>query len=378
MTYRIPFNRISMTGRELDYIKDAITRNHISGNGHYTRQCHQLLESELGTACALLTTSCTDALEMSALLLDIRPGDEVILPSYAFVSTVNAFVLRGAVPVFCDIRSDTLNIDENLIEALITSRSRAIIVIHYAGVGCEMAGILEIASRHGLPVVEDNAHGLFGRYHGRLLGTFGVLATQSFHESKNFTCGEGGALLINDENLIKKATAVWENGTDRTRFFQGEVDKYTWVSLGSSYQPSEMLAAFLYAQLEARTRIQDRRRRIWQHYDSRLEDWAQANDVRLPVVPAYCDQTYHMYYLIMPSCSARQELIHRLKLRGILGVFHYAPLHLSKMGRCHGSGNPECPITEDLSARLLRLPFFNDLSEADQNVVVEETMAFTP
>lgn len=378
MTYRIPFNRASMIGREFDYIKDAISRNHISGNGHYTRKCRKLLESELGAACALLTTSCTHALEMSALLLDIRPGDEVILPSYSFVSTVNAFVLRGAIPVFCDIRSDTLNINENLIEALITPRTRVIVVVHYAGVGCEMDRILEIALKNGLQVVEDNAHGLFGRYRGRPLGTFGVLATQSFHETKNFSCGEGGALLINDEKLIDKATAVWEKGTDRTRFFQGKVDKYSWVSLGSNYQPSDMLAAFLYAQLEARTRIQARRQRIWEHYDNRLSDWAQANDVRLPIVPAYCDQTYHMYYLIMPSSYARHALIKRLKLRGILSVFHYSPLHLSKMGRCLGAGNPDCPITEDLSARLLRLPFFTDLSETDQDMVVEAITAFTP
>jgi len=313
---------------------------------------------------------------MTALLLDIQPGDEVIFPDFTFVSTVNAFVLRGARPVFADVRPDTLNLDEAQVERLITPRTRAIVPVHYAGVGCEMDAILGVAGRYGLAVVEDNAHGLFGKYKGRYLGTFGCLATQSFHETKNFTCGEGGALLINDPRYIERAEIIREKGTNRSRFFRGQVDKYTWVDVGSSYLPSDILAAFLYAQLEAREQIQAKRQRIWHYYYNCLRDWAAAHDVRLPVVPLHCEQPYHMFYLLLPSLAQRQALIAHLKSRGILAVFHYLPLHLSDMGRKFGGRPGDCPVTEDISDRLLRLPFYNDLSESMQAFVVDAIQAF--
>jgi len=369
-SYLIPFNRPSLVGNELKYIAQTITNGHISGDGPFTKECERFLQEELCVSKALLTTSCTHALEMAALLLDIQPGDEVIVPSFTFVSTVNAFVQRGGKPVFVDIGPDTLNLDETQLEQLITPRTKAIVPVHYAGVGCEMDAILQIAQRHGVDVVEDNAHGLFGKYKGRYLGTFGCLATQSFHETKNFSCGEGGALLINDAKYIERAEIIREKGTNRSRFFRGEIDKYTWVDLGSSYVPSDILAAFLYAQLQARDQIQGRRRRIWKYYFEHLQDWAQNHDARLPVVPAHCEQSYHMFHLLMPSLKQRQALIGHLKSRGILSVFHYLPLHLSDMGRRFGGKQGDCPVTEAVSDRLVRLPFYNDLSEADQAFVV--------
>jgi dTDP-4-amino-4,6-dideoxygalactose transaminase len=335
-----------------------------------------LLESELGVRKALLTTSCTHALELSALLLNLQSGDEVIVPSFTFVSTANAFVLRGAVPRFVDIRGDTLNIDESRIEALITPRTKAIVVVHYGGVGCAMEAITGIAARHGISVIEDNAHGLFARYQGRYLGTFGSLATQSFHETKNFTCGEGGALLINDESLIERAEILREKGTDRSRFFRGQVDKYTWVDVGSSYLPSEILAAFLYAQLEAREQIHAKRRRIWNRYYEHLRGWAADQGVGLPFVPEDCDQAFHMFYLLMPNLEERGALIAHLKGQGILSVFHYLPLHVSEMGRRFGGKVGDCPVTEMISDRLVRLPFYNELSERQQVEVVDAVCAF--
>ncbi len=376
--YLIPFNRPCLLGNELTYITDVIQKGHAAGDGTYTKKCHALLEENLGVLKALLTTSCTHALEMAALLLDIQPGDEVIVPDFTFVSTVNAFVLRGARPVFADIRPDTLNLDEAQLERLITPRTRAIVPVHYAGVGCEMDAILELAGRHGIAVVEDNAHGLFGKYKGRYLGTFGCLATQSFHETKNFTCGEGGALLINDPRYIERAEIIREKGTNRSRFFRGQVDKYTWVDIGSSYLPSDILAAFLCAQLEAREQIQASRRRIWHTYHDQLHDWGSAHGVRLPIVPAHCEQPYHMFYLLLPSLERRQALIDHLKRHGILSVFHYLPLHLSDMGRKFGGRPGDCPVTEDVSDRLLRLPFYNDLTEADQARVCAAIREFEP
>lgn len=372
----IPFNKPCVVGEEFCYVRQAIERGHISGNGYFTKQCQSLLERELGVPKVLLTTSCTHALEMAAILLDIQPGDEVIVPSFTFVSTVNAFVLRGARPVFVDIRPDTLNLDETHIERLITRHTKAIVPVHYAGVGCEMAAIMDIAGRHGIAVVEDNAHGLFGRYRGRFLGTLGELATQSFHETKNFSCGEGGALLINDRELIDRAEVIWEKGTDRSRFFRGQVDKYTWVDIGSSYLPSDLLAAFLLAQLEARKRIQGRRRQIWEYYSANLAEWARANNVPLPVVPDDCEQSYHMFFLLLPSLEKRQALIAQLKARAILSVFHYQPLHLSRMGREFGGKEGDCPVTEDISDRLVRLPFYYGLSQTDQQKVVRAVQSF--
>lgn len=376
MNIDIPFNRVTLVGTEHGYISDAIRRWHISGDGHFTRECHRLLEQWLGVKKALLTTSCTHALEMAALLLNIQPGDEVIVPSFTFVSTVNAFVLRGARPVFIDVRPDTLNLDERRLERLITHHTKAIVVVHYAGVGCEMDRILEIAGRHGLAVIEDNAHGLFGKYKGRYLGTFGCLAAQSFHETKNFTCGEGGALLINDPQYIDRAEIIREKGTNRSRFFRGQIDKYTWVDIGSSYLPSDILAAFLYAQLEVREQIQAKRQRLWEYYNTHLHGWAKDHNVQLPIVPAHCEQSYHMFYLLMPSLEKRQALISHLKTHGIQSVFHYLPLHLSDMGRRFGRQADGCLVTENVSERLLRLPFYNSLTESEQARVVAAIKAF--
>ena len=368
---RIPFNRVSLQGNEIDYLRQAVEGGWTAGDGPFTRRCNELLERRLGVPKVLLTTSCTHALEMAGLLLGVSPGDEVLVPSFTFVSTVNAFVLRGARPVFVDVRSDTLNLDEARIEEKLTPRTKAIVPVHYAGVGCEMETILEIALRRGIAVVEDNAHGLFGKYRGRWLGTFGGLATQSFHETKNFGCGEGGALLVNDHRYIERAEIVREKGTNRSRFFRGQVDKYTWVDHGSSYLPADLLAAFLFAQLEVSRLVQEKRQRIWQNYDRDLADWRATRGVRGPVVPPHCDQSYHMYYLLMPSLGDRQSLMAHLRARGILAVFHYLPLHISEMGRRFGGKPGDCPVTEDVSDRLLRLPFYNDLSQTDQQSVVE-------
>jgi dTDP-4-amino-4,6-dideoxygalactose transaminase len=378
MVIEIPFNKPSIIGNELHYIADAVQSGKISGDASYTNKCHAFFGEALGVSKVLLTTSCTHALEMSALLLDLKPGDEVIIPSFTFVSTANAFVLRGAKPVFIDIRPDTLNINERLLEDLITPRTKAIAVVHYAGVGCEMDTIMEVSARHNLAVVEDNAHGLFGTYKGKFLGTFGRMATQSFHETKNFTCGEGGALIINDRALIERAEIIREKGTNRSRFFRGMVDKYTWVDIGSSYLPSDVLAAYLYAQLEARDEIQSRRARIWNTYSEHLSAWAAMHGVRLPIVPDYCEQPYHMFYLLMPSLVIRQAFIEHLKSCGILSVFHYLPLHLSEMGRTFGGKEGDCPITEDMSDRLVRLPFYNDLTNEQQMRVIQAIYAFEP
>jgi dTDP-4-amino-4,6-dideoxygalactose transaminase len=367
----IPFNKPCLTGNEQQYMAQTLVNGHISGDGAFTKKCHALLQQELGVPNVLLTTSCTHALEMAALLLNIQPGDEVIIPSFTFVSTANAFVLRGARPVFADIRSDTLNLDESKIEELITPRTRAIIPVHYAGVGCEMDTIMAIAEQHGLAIVEDNAHGLFGQYRGRDLGTFGSLATLSFHETKNFSCGEGGALLINNPELAQRAEIIREKGTNRSRFFRGQVDKYTWVDVGSSYLPSDLLAAYLLAQLESRERIQKARCRVFDYYAHNLATWALEQGVQLPFIPSWCDQAYHMFYMILPNLNMRQTLIRHLKEQGILSVFHYLPLHLSDMGRKNGGSQGDCPVTEDVSDRLLRLPFYNDLSEEQQSRVVE-------
>jgi dTDP-4-amino-4,6-dideoxygalactose transaminase len=374
--YRVPFNKAGLAGNELRYIAEAVRRGHISGDGFFTHKCRSLLEEQLGVVRVLLTPSATHALELAALLLDIAPGDEVIIPSFTFVSTANAFVLRGARPIFADVRPDTLNLDERRLDALITPRTRAIVPVHYAGVGCEMEVIMDLAARHGAAVVEDNAHGLFGRYRGRALGTFGCLSAQSFHDTKNFTSGEGGALLINDARLVERAEILREKGTNRARFFRGLVDKYTWLDMGSSYLLSDILAAFLFAQLEARERIQAARRRIWEFYRAHLHDWASQRGVRLPVVPPHCEQPYHLFYLLLPSLAEREALQAHLRAQGILAVFHYLPLHLSEMGQRYGGKPGDCPVTEDVSDRLLRLPFYTALSEADQAFVVSAILSF--
>lgn len=377
LQYRIPFNRPCFVGREQKYIAEAFLSGKISGDGMFTKKCHDFLEKNLGVRKAFLTTSCTHALEMAALLLNICPQDEVVLPSFTFVSTANAFVLRGAKPVFADIRPDTLNIDERKIAHLINRRTKAIFVVHYAGVGCEMDSILKTAKKHGLAVVEDNAHGLFGAYKKKNLGSFGAFATLSFHETKNITCGEGGALLINKPQYIERAEIIREKGTNRSQVFRGQADKYTWTDIGSSYLPSDILAACLWAQLEKRNQIQKSRQRIWNYYRKNLKDWAAAENVCLPYVPPYCAHPCHMFYLIMPSLRDRQALIERLKARSILAVFHYLPLHLSPMGRRFGGKKGDCPVAEDISGRILRLPFYNSLSRPEQDKVIETITGFS-
>ena len=376
MELKVDFNRPITVGNEFEYMRQAIENVHISGDGAFTKKCHALLEKELGVPKVLLTTSCTHALEMSAILLDIQPGDEVIIPDFTFVSTVNAFVLRGATPRFIDIRPDTLNLDESKLEALITPRTKAVVPVHYAGVGCEMDSITEIAHSHNMAVIEDNAHGLYGKYKGKYLGTFGSMASQSFHETKNFTSGEGGALLINDRELVERGEIIREKGTNRSRFFRGQVDKYTWVDIGSSYLPSDMLAAFLYAQLEQREKIQLHRKQVWEIYSAGLKDWAAAHDVQLPTVPAHCEQAYHMFYMLLPTLDLRQKLISYLRERGIYSVFHYLPLHLSDMGQKFGGREGDCPVTERVSDQLIRLPFHNALTSSEQEIVIEAIQEF--
>jgi dTDP-4-amino-4,6-dideoxygalactose transaminase len=371
----IPFNRPTVAEAAYAYLRQAVAAGHLSGDGPFTCRCHDLLQRLLGAPRVLLTTSCTHALEMAALLLDVGPGDEVVVPSFTFVSTANAFALRGARPVFADVRPDTLNLDEARLDALITPRTKAVVVVHYAGVGCEMDAILRVAGRHGVPVVEDNAHGLFGAYAGRPLGTLGCLATLSFHETKNFSCGEGGALVINDPRFIERAEVLREKGTDRNRFFRGEVDRYTWRDLGSSYLPSDALAALLFAQLEQRERIQARRRELWERYAEGLRDWAGV-EVRLPAVPPECAQAYHLFYLLLPTPERRQALLEHLRGRGVHAIFHYLPLHLSAMGRRFGGRDGDCPVTEAVSDRLVRLPLFFDLGDDEQARVMEAARAF--
>lgn len=372
----IPFNKVTLTGRELEYVQQSIANLHISGDGPFTARCTQLLEELTGARRAFLTTSCTDALEMAALLLDLQPGDEVIVPSFTFSSTANAFALRGARIVFADVRPDTLNMDESLLTGLITDRTRAIAPVHYAGVACDMDVILQLADQHGIAIVEDNAHGFLGSYKGRRLGTLGCMATQSFHETKNVSCGEGGALLINDERYVERAEIVREKGTNRTRFYRGEVDKYTWVDVGSSYLPSDMLAAFLCAQLESVDVIQQARKRQWERYYAGLSSWATDRDVKLPGVPPGCEHPSHLFYLLMPSAAHRDAMIAHLKAKQVHSVFHYLPLHTSEFARRAGWQPRNCPVALDISERLLRLPLYYGLSDEDHARVLQSVQAF--
>lgn len=362
----------------MEYVEQALLGERLSGDGPFTARCQRLLQEVLEVPQALLTTSCTHALEMAALLLEIGPGDEVILPSFTFVSTANAFVLRGARPVFVDIRPDTLNLDENRLPEAVSPRTRAIVVVHYAGVPAAMEPIVNLGERIGAMVVEDNAHGLFGRSGGRWLGSFGSLATLSFHDTKNFTCGEGGALLINDRRLIERAEILREKGTDRSRFFRGEVDKYTWVDVGSSYLPSEILAAFLCAQLEAREQVQAARHRVWERYREGLGDWALETGTQLPTVPSGCEPSYHLFHLVMTTARAQRRLIEHLGRRGVASTFHYQPLHLAAMGRRYGGRPGQLPVTEAVCERLIRLPFFTALADAEVDAVIEAVRAFRP
>ncbi len=358
-----------MVGKELWYIAKAHHNGHLAGAGEFTEKCQAWLERHTGTNKALLTHSCTAALEMAALLTDIQPGDEVIIPSYTFVSTANAFALRGAIPVFVDIREDTLNIDETLIEAAITPRTKVIIPVHYAGVACEMDSIMEIANRHDLLVVEDAAQGLMSSYKGRALGTIGHLGTISFHETKNIISGEGGALLVNDPALKQRAETAWEKGTNRRQFFRGEVDKYTWVDLGSSYLPSELVAAFLFAQMEEADSITTRRLSLWETYHRRFADLEARGKARRPIIPDDCIHNAHMYYLLLPESQNRNAIIETLKTRGINAVFHYIPLHSSPAGKKYGRSSGSFKVTNSVSQRLIRLPLWVGLDNSQDEVI---------
>lgn len=372
---KIPFNRPYMTGRELSYIAQAHQNHKLAGDGPFTAACSRWLEERTGARRALLTHSCTGALDMAAILSGIEPGDEVIMPSFTFVSTANAFVLRGGVPVFVDIRPDTLNIDETLIEGAITPRTRAVVPVHYAGVGCDMEAILDVARRHDLLVIEDAAQALMTEDRGRALGAIGHLAAVSFHETKNVISGEGGALLVNDERFIERAEIVREKGTNRTRFFRGEVDKYTWVDIGSSYLPGEIIAAFLWAQLEEADSITERRVALWNNYHERLEPCERAGRIRRPVVPPGCRHNAHLYYVLLPSAEHRTRLIERLLGRGVGAVFHYVPLHSSPAGRRFGRASGAMENTDRLSARLVRLPLWVGMDQGVADTVAREVDA---
>lgn len=372
----IPFNRASFDGNELIYLQQAITGGHVSGNGPFTKRVENELERRLGCGRALLTTSCTHALEMAALLLNFQRGDEVIVPSYTFVSSAGAFLLHGGTPVFVDVDHETLNIDADAVELAITERTRAIVAVHYGGVGADLDRLVSICARYGLMLIEDNAHGLSGTYRGRPLGTFGALATQSFHETKNITCGEGGALIVNDLSLVERAEILREKGTDRSRFLRGQVDKYTWVDLGSSWVLSDLLAGVLLGQLERIDTIQGRRHNIWDRYEAELVDWAQDNKVMLPYVPIDREHTAHLFYLRLPDLDARDRLIAHLRRHDILAVFHYQPLHLSEFGSSCGRQAGECRVSEVAGETLLRLPLYPALTDAEQARVVEVVRSF--
>ncbi len=376
---RIPFTTPFHAPGETKYVAEALASGLLSGDGPFTRRATELLRPLVGGGECLLTTSCTHALEMTGLLLDLEAGDEVIVPSFTFVSSVNAFVLRGAVPVFVDIREDTLNLDERLLEDAITDRTKAIVVVHYGGVSCEMDTVLAVAARHGIAVVEDNAHGLGGRYRGRELGSLGVLATQSFHATKNVSCGEGGALVINDPALLERAEVIREKGTNRSQFYRGMVDKYRWMDVGSSYLPSDLLAALLCSQLDVFDAIQGRRHEIWSGYHRELAGWADAHGVARPTVPAECEHPAHVYQLLLPTHEDRTAFISHLDAAGIVAPFHYVPLHDSvvgtRIGRTAGGG---CPVTEDVAARLVRLPLFAGLGDGDQQRVLDAASSFVP
>jgi dTDP-4-amino-4,6-dideoxygalactose transaminase len=369
---KIPFNRPYMTGRELSYIAQAHQNHKLAGDGPFTENCSRWLEERTGATRALLTHSCTAALDMAAILAGIGPGDEIIMPSYTFVSTANAFVLRGGVPVFVDIRPDTLNIDERLIEAALTSRTKAVVPVHYAGVGCEMGPIVELARRRGLVVIEDAAQGLMSEHQGRSLGAIGALGALSFHETKNVISGEGGALLVNEPGLVERAEIVREKGTNRSKFFRGEVDKYTWVDIGSSYLPGEIIAAFLWAQLEEAEAITARRVALWDRYHERLEPCERAGRIRRPVLPALCRHNAHLYYIVLPSREHRDRLVERLRERGIVALFHYVPLHSSPAGRRYGRAAGAMTHTERAGDCVLRLPLWLGMDAGVADAVAHE------
>ncbi len=371
----IPFNRPYITGKELENIMQAHRNGRLAGDGQFTKDCETWLETATGCHRAMLTNSCTAALEMSALLLDVQASDEIIMPSYTFVSTANAFVLRGAIPVFVDIRNDTLNLDERLIEAAITDKTKVIVVVHYAGVACEMDAILAIAKRHGLRVIEDAAQGIMASYKGRPLGSIGDMGTLSFHETKNIHCGEGGALLINTPGYRQLAEIIREKGTDRSRFYRGEVDKYTWQSVGSSYLPGELLAAFLYEQMQSAQAITDMRLTVWERYHAALEPLESQGKLRRPIIPAECAHNAHMYYILLNDESTRDRTMAKLKAAGIMSVIHYVPLHSAPAGKRFGRAHGALAVTEDISSRILRLPLWVGISGESQELIAAKLAA---
>lgn len=376
MHYRIPFNKPFFAGKELYYIAQSVIGEHISGDGPFAKKCQLLMEQAFSAKKILLTTSCTSSLEMAALLCNIKEGDEVILPSYTFVSTANAFMLRGARIKFVDIRQDTKNLDENLVEEVITERTRAIVPVHYAGIACEMDEIINIARKYGLHVIEDAAQGVSAKYRGKYLGTLGDIGAYSFHETKNFICGEGGAIILNDDRFFERSEILREKGSNRSQFFRGEVDKYTWVDIGSSWVPSDLLAAFLYGQLEHMEEINQKRKSIYEHYYERLKPLSEKGLVTLPVIPDHCESNYHMFYILLENEDTRNGLIEHLKSKAIHAVFHYVPLHSSPMGQMQGYKKGMLPVTEEISRRLLRLPFYFELGETEIDEVVDQVKTY--
>lgn len=367
----IPFNKPYIAGKELSYMAKTVELANLSGNGYFTDKCCQFFEKKFAIQKVLLTHSCTAALEMSAILCKIQPGDEVIMPSFTFVSTANAFVRQGAKITFIDIRPDTLNMDEKLLESMISEKTKVIVPVHYAGVSCEMDSIMEIAAKYNILVVEDAAQGVNSTYKGQYLGTIGDLGTYSFHETKNYMCGEGGALVINDPDFIDRAEIIRQHGTNRSQFFRGEVDKYTWVDIGSSYLISDLLAAFLYAQIENMDQITKRRNDIWNFYHEALIPISNKGNLQLPYVPPHCESNSHLFHIILKDEKTRDSLITYLKARNVHAVFHYVPLHLSDIGKSMGTQEGQLPVTELLSYRLLRLPFYYEMTELDQEKVVD-------
>jgi dTDP-4-amino-4,6-dideoxygalactose transaminase len=374
--YRVPFNRPAFSPKENQYVGISLSEGQVSGGGPFTGKCQAFLEHKMRVPKVQLTTSGTHALELCALLLDIKPGDEVVLPSFTFVSTANAFVMRGARPVFVDIHPETLNMDETLLEELITPKTKAIIAMHYAGVGCKLDVIQQIADHHRIKLVEDNAQGLFGKYQGKYLGTFGCLSMASFHETKNFTCGEGGALFINNPVYIDSAEILFEKGTNRRQFLKGEIDKYTWVDIGSSFALSDILSSILLAQFENHEQILQQRKRIWTCYQTEIKNWAEIRDIRLPEIPPECEHPFHLFYLLMPNPDQRLQMIGHLKSKGVQAVFHYQPLHTSQMGLKFGGKPGGCPVAESVSERLVRLPLYNSMTEADAEYVISGVKSY--
>jgi dTDP-4-amino-4,6-dideoxygalactose transaminase len=375
-TLHIPFNKSLISHRELDCVGEAIANGHLTGDGEFTKRCQVWLEEQIGCHNALITHSCTAALEMAAILADIQPGDEVIMPSYTFVSTANAFVLRGGIPVFVDIRPDTLNLDETQVEAAITPKTKAIAPIDYAGVSCEMDMLRAIADHHDLIIIEDAAQAIMSRYKGKPVGSLGHLAALSFHQTKNIVSGEGGALLINDPRLMERAEIIREKGTNRSKFFRGEVDKYTWVDVGSSYLPSDLISALLWAQLEQADYIQQRRQDIWQYYHESFAELEEQGEVQRPTILEECQHNAHMYYLLLQDLETRTNLLAYLKSRGVQSTFHYVPLHSSPAGRKYGRTSGNLTVTDDLSDRILRLPLGAGMTVKEASYVIAEVHAF--